>query len=69
MNEKIVPITIGLKQAANFLGIGYKMLSDITSKGEIPHIKIGHKKLFRCETLVKWLQQKEEQFPSPANVA
>lgn len=55
--------TITAKEAANYLGISYWLLLEMVKKNLIPCIELGignkKRKLFRVETLDKWIDEQE----------
>ena len=55
----LVPLAVGLRDAARLLGV-----SDVHLKkflGEIPHLRIGGRLLFRVASLDAWLAQRESK--------
>lgn len=50
---------IGLKSAADNLGISRRTLDRIIAAGELPSLKIGRRRLVRQEALLTWLSSKE----------
>lgn len=48
------------KEAAQYLGISYWLLLEMTKRHEIPFISAGSRKLFRRETLELWLENREK---------
>lgn len=59
--EKEIKVTLTAKQAANYLGISYWLVTKLTRERKIPHIKLGSKILFRQETLDQFMEEQEEQ--------
>lgn len=53
--------TVNCQQAAKIIGISYWKLLEMCKKGEIPFIGVGKLRLFRVESLEKWLEEKENQ--------
>ncbi len=53
--------TVNCEQAAKIIGISYWKLLEMCKKGEIPFISIGKLRLFRVESLERWLSEKENQ--------
>lgn len=53
--------TISAKEAGAILGISAWTLYEWVKAGEIPHIKIGKRVLFRRQTLLEWLDRKEAE--------
>ncbi len=54
-------ITITAKEAADYLGISYWSLLELAKKGEVPHIKVNRRVLFRKESLDSWVKDLESQ--------
>ena len=59
------PVTMKAKQAAEYLGISYWKILDLAKKNMIPHIDCG-KKLFRKESLDKWMAEQENKHSTNA---
>jgi len=59
--------TVNCQQAAKIIGISYWKLLEMCKKGEIPYIGVGKLRLFRVESLEKWLSEKENQSYSRKN--
>lgn len=57
---KMAPCTMTAKQAAQYLGISYWLILELVKKKQIPCIDLGGRKLFRKETLDKWMGEKEQ---------
>lgn len=55
----IIQATVKAKDAAKYLGISYWLLLEMTKRNEIPYIPCGSRKLFRQESLDKWMQEQE----------
>lgn len=51
--------TMPTKPAARYLGVSYWKLLELAKAGEVPHIRVGGRILFRRESLNKWLEQQE----------
>lgn len=54
------PVTLTAKEAAEYLGISYWLILEMTKKKEIPFIACGSRKLFRKEALDSWMAEKEK---------
>lgn len=52
--------TLSAREAADYIGISYWLLLEMTKRQEIPFIAAGSRKLFRCETLDIWLENREK---------
>lgn len=59
MNNKTV--TMKAKEAAEYVGISYWLLLELTKKRELPFIAAGGRKLFRKESLDLWMANREVQ--------
>lgn len=60
--------TLPAKPAAKYIGISYWKLLELAKAGELPHIRVGRRLLFRRESLDRWLEQQEAgsvQKPEP----
>lgn len=57
--DEIRPITMTAQQAAQFIGISYWQILELSKHGEIPHVKIGGRKLFRKEAIDRWITERE----------
>lgn len=57
--NEVVSVTMKAKDAANYLGISYWLLLEMTKQNKIPYIPCGARKLFRKEALEKWMQEQE----------
>ena len=53
--------TLTAREAAKFLGISYWLLLEMVKRKEIPCVKAGSRKLFRRESLERWLENKEAE--------
>ncbi|MFZ7120722.1 MAG: helix-turn-helix domain-containing protein [Eubacteriaceae bacterium] len=53
--------TLDGKELAEYLGVSYWKVMEMARRGQIPCIKIGDRKLFRKETIDKWMDQQEEE--------
>jgi excisionase family DNA binding protein len=49
------------KEAAEYIGISYWRLLDLTKQKQVPFSPVGGRKLFRKDTLDKWLEDLEKQ--------
>lgn len=47
----------GAKKAAKALGIGVRLLWEMTNRGEIPHAKLGRRIVYPVADLRKWLSE------------
>ena len=53
--------TLSAKEAAEFLGVSYWLVTELVKKKQLPCAKVGGRLLFRIETLNEYLKQKETQ--------
>lgn len=53
--------TLSAKEAAEFLGVSYWLVTELVKKKQLPCAKVGGRLLFRIETLNEYLKQKESQ--------
>ena len=50
------------REAAKALGIGERLLSDLTKRGEIPHLRLGNKCIvYPVDALRVWLDEQAQQ--------
>lgn len=61
MLQNIRPITMTAQEAANYLGISYWLILEMTKKHQIPFIACGARKLFRKTALDNWMDDQEKQ--------
>lgn len=54
------PATLTAKETAEYLGISYWLLLEMTKRKEVPFIACGSRKLFRKEALDSWMTEKEK---------
>lgn len=54
---EVKPLALRPRQAAAALGIGQRLLWDLTKRGEIPHIRLGRAVVYPIESLRRWLDQ------------
>lgn len=48
------------REAACALGIGIRLLWELTNRGEIPHVKAGRCTLYPVDQLAEWLRDRAE---------
>lgn len=58
-NEKIQRTTLTAKEAAEYIGISYWLITQLVKRKQIPCSRVGKRILFRKETLDIYLKQKE----------
>lgn len=52
------PLALGSKAAAERLGISERLLWTLSRSGEIPHVRIGKRKLYRVTDLEQFLEDR-----------
>lgn len=52
--------TMNAKQAAQYIGISYWTLLNLTRQGQIKHFRGGNKLLFRQKSLDEWMSEAED---------
>jgi excisionase family DNA binding protein len=63
--KTIPPLSVGLEDAAKLIGISGRTLWTMVDRGEVPHVKLGGRLLFRVESLDKWLEEREQASSKP----
>jgi len=48
------------KEAAKALGIGIRLLWEMTNRNEIPHFRLGKRVLYSVAALERWMAQRAE---------
>jgi len=61
---KIPCLAMRLREAAKSLGIGERLLWDLTDRGEIPHVRCGKAILYPTDGLRDWLKNRTRQSPA-----
>lgn len=51
--------TIDAQEAADIVGLSEWSVYNLVRRGEVPHIRIGRRVLFRRSTLLAWLDERE----------
>lgn len=59
-NEKIQRTTLTAKEAAEYLGISYWLITQLVRRKQIPCSRVGKRILFRKEALDNYLRSKED---------
>ncbi len=59
--QDVDSLTLSAAQAAKALGICRTTLHKLTVGGEIPHLRIGRRLLYRPEALRQWVARQEQQ--------
>jgi excisionase family DNA binding protein len=52
--------TLEAKQAAQYLGCSYWTILEMAKKGQVPHIRVGKRVLFRKNVLDQWMEEQEK---------
>ena len=53
------PILVNAREAARLLGISERSLWTLTKRGEVPHVRIGARLLYRPASLTTWAVEVE----------
>lgn len=56
----VTPLALRPPQAAKALGIGTRLLWELTNRGEIPHTKLGRCVVYPVAALEEWLKAQSE---------
>lgn len=48
------------KQAAQYIGCSYWTILEMAKKGQVPHIRVGKRVLFRQTVLDEWMEEQEK---------
>lgn len=57
----ILALLIGVTATAQSLGISERALWTLTKNGEIPHVRLGRRVMYRPESLREWLSAREQR--------
>ena len=58
--EKVTRTTLTMREAAEYLGVSYWLVTQLVRRKKIPCSRVGGKVLFRKEALDKYLNEKEK---------
>ena len=58
-NRPLPPIAVSPDEAARLAGVGRTTLYAALTKGDLPSIKIGTRRLIRVDAIREWLTQNE----------
>ena len=58
-NRPVPPIAVSPHEAARLAGVGRTTLYAALSKGDLPSIKIGTRRLIRVDAIREWLARNE----------
>jgi hypothetical protein len=56
----IGPLLVGADKAAGLMSISPRKLWSLTKSGEVPHVRIGRRVMYRPESLRAWLAKQEQ---------
>lgn len=59
--DPLQPLAVGASEAERILGFGSRKLWSLTASGEIPHVRVGRRVLYRVEALREWLAERERR--------
>jgi excisionase family DNA binding protein len=54
-------LAMSIRDAARQMGISERTLFSLTKSGEVPHLRIGKRVLYRREALEAWLREREQR--------
>jgi len=60
------PLLIGIREAAQALGLSERTLWDLTKAGEIPHVRVGRRVLYDPNDLRAWVESLKKTPESPS---
>ena len=55
----VQPLALSAVEAARAIGVCPRTLATMTKRGEVPHVRIGRRVLYRPEALQAWLAGRE----------
>lgn len=55
------PLSLRPKDAARVLGIGQRLLWELTKLGRIPHVRLGRCVVYPVAALTEWLKSRSAQ--------
>jgi excisionase family DNA binding protein len=55
----LMPLCVGLQDAARLLSVSDRHLQKLTKRGEVPSARIGARVVYRVSALEQWLQGQE----------
>jgi excisionase family DNA binding protein len=55
------PLALRPREAARALGIGTRLLWELTNMGKVPHVKVGRCILYPLDQLREWLAREAEK--------
>lgn len=53
-------LTLGVREAAAMLGVSERHLHTLTQRGDVPHVRLGGRVVYRIATLDRWLTEREQ---------
>lgn len=57
----LLSLLMGVSVTARSLGISERALWALTNSGDIPHVRIGRRVMYRPESLRQWLSAREQR--------
>lgn len=57
--QSIQPLSVGMRDAARVIGISERRLAQLVAAGEVPHVRIDRRIVFRVATIDAWLAARE----------
>lgn len=57
--QVLPPLSVGMRDCARLIGLSERRVSQLVAAGEIPHVRIDRRILFRLATLDTWLTRHE----------
>lgn len=57
--QQIAPLSIGMRDAARLIGLSERRLAQLVRAGEIPHVRIDRRIVFRLASIDAWLAARE----------
>ena len=61
-SEPTIPaLALRAKEAAKAIGIGERLLWEMTNRGEIPHLKVGRCVLYPVRELQDWMAEQAKE--------
>ena len=59
------PLALRPREAAKALGIGRRLLWELTNRGEIPHLRLNRAVVYPTDQLRAWLAEKAKKERGP----
>jgi excisionase family DNA binding protein len=61
ISDPLAPLALRPREAARALGIGTRLLWQLTNTGEIPHLRLGRAVVYPVDSLRAWLAEQAEK--------